>query len=498
MSETSILKEFISLLYWTMLAACTVGPGTVVTCARAGSEYGLSLIWTLIFATVLAYTLLEGTARLTIVSGMSLGQCLRVKYNNMAKIYNHALICWLVAISVFFGNTMYECNNFAGGISAILAIPGADNSTALRVSCCVGYAVIVLALLYWDKTDKLGVFLGIVLIGMAVLFLIVVIKMDVDWSGLGKGFLPNIPVKREHASEPTDMVLSLVSTTAIGFNLFLGGSMAEGKDLKSAQRGIGFSTFSAFLVSALILIVGSGNFENGSTDEFDISDISDAISGFFGTAGVVIYAMGFISAALSSMLTVALGAALTADSLFTDKENIQSQDMKEKGITNQSYQKDSELAPKTELEDTQSKETQGQTLPRWIYLGIMFVMVIISTVLISADVDRKFVILIAQVVNGILLPFFCICLLLCINDKSFMAQSPQKGWSNVFLSLTVTITLFLAFNVVIQKVFGSSVEVYVKFGIAAGLALVTMVVLSVVTSLGKDILRSFRYSCWTN
>ena len=55
-----IIEEVYSLLYWTMLAACTVGPGTVVTCARAGSEYGLSLIWVLVFATVLAYTLLEG------------------------------------------------------------------------------------------------------------------------------------------------------------------------------------------------------------------------------------------------------------------------------------------------------------------------------------------------------------------------------------------------------------------------------------------------------
>ena len=86
---------------------------------------------------------------------------------------------------------------------------------------------IVLGLLYWDKTDKLGVFLGIVMIGMAVLFLIVVIKMGVDWESLGTGFLPNIPDKRENAAEPTDMVLSLVSTTAIGFNLFLGGSMGN-------------------------------------------------------------------------------------------------------------------------------------------------------------------------------------------------------------------------------------------------------------------------------
>ena len=79
-----------------------------------------------------------------------------------------------------------------------------------------------------------------------------------------------------------------------------------------------------------------------------------------------------------------------------------------------------------------------------------------------------------------------------------MAQSSQKGWSNIFLSLTVTITLFLAYNVVIQKVFGSSIEAYVKFSIAGGLALVTMIALSVVTSLGRDLLRSFRTYCWTN
>ena len=52
-----VVEEVVSMLYWTMLAACTVGPGTVVTCARAGAEFELSLIYVLIFASVLAYTL---------------------------------------------------------------------------------------------------------------------------------------------------------------------------------------------------------------------------------------------------------------------------------------------------------------------------------------------------------------------------------------------------------------------------------------------------------
>ena len=35
MKLVSVWKETANLLYWTMLAACTVGPGTVVTCSRS-------------------------------------------------------------------------------------------------------------------------------------------------------------------------------------------------------------------------------------------------------------------------------------------------------------------------------------------------------------------------------------------------------------------------------------------------------------------------------
>merc|ERR1719295_132613 len=96
---------------------------------------------------------------------------------------------------------------------------------------------------------------------MVTLFLIVVIQMGiqgkVDGPGFAWGLLPNLPPRGEGA-DPADIIISLVGTTSIGFNLFLGGAMAQGKSLVSAQRGIAFSTLSAFLVSELILIVGAG------------------------------------------------------------------------------------------------------------------------------------------------------------------------------------------------------------------------------------------------
>lgn len=506
-----IFKELGSMLYWSMLAACTVGPGTVVTCSRAGAEYGFSLIWALIFASILAYTLQEGTARLTIVSGKSLGTCLRLKYRHGPKILDTAIIGWMVTISVFFGNTLYECNNWAGGIDAAFAFPENNwpyitPSVGWRVGFCIFYGIIVLALLFWDKVDSLGMVLGFIMMGMVILFLVVVSFMDIDGKQLGWGFIPSIPAKGGNdAAEPTDIILSLVGTTSLGFNLFLGGSMAQGKQLGSAQRGIAFSTCSALAVSVLILIVGAETFSKDGSQKFTVDVLAGLISRYIGEVGVYIFAIGFIAAAVSSMLAVPLGAALTAESVFAQTEEELEPRTQTVGAENPGFETQETTAgedvaqppPATQQDITVNIEETPtlKSLPRFAYWTIMTSMVLIAVVVISANAPRVGVILIAQVFNGCLLPFFSICLLLCLNDDEFMNKSPQKGWSNIFMFVSVSITLFLTSNVLIQKILGSVItNVSARLGISLGVAIVVMICLTVFTSLGKGLHRSF--STW--
>ena len=56
------------------------------------------------------------------------------------------------------------------------------SNKGLRIGSCVLYAVLALVLLVWDKTDKLGIMLGLLMMGMVSLFLIVVACMGLDWS----------------------------------------------------------------------------------------------------------------------------------------------------------------------------------------------------------------------------------------------------------------------------------------------------------------------------
>ena len=169
------------------------------------------------------------------------------------------------------------------------------------------------------------------------------------------GLIPNLPPKKfETSAEPTDIILSLVGTTSLGFNLFLGGSMAVGKELEPTQRGIAFSTISALEVSVLILIVGAGTAEE-TTGGFSIQALSNLIESLIGKVGVYVFAIGFIAAALSSMLAVPLGAALTAESVFSQcREELEEKEEEEDAATTElenkllDHQKISEMSKDAE------------------------------------------------------------------------------------------------------------------------------------------------------
>merc|ERR1712179_765206 len=119
-----------------------------------------------------------------------------------------------------------------------------------------------------------------------------------------------------------------------------------------------------------------------------------------------------------------------------------------------------------------------------VYFGIILTEVVFSTVIISLNVDRTMVILVAQTFNGCLLPFFSMCLLLCLNDPQFMSSAPQPGWA----------TLFLAANVVIQKVtVNLATSVSARLVAGAVIAVGMMAALCSVTSLGKELLLSLKH-----
>lgn len=467
MIHNKVLSEIFSLMRWSILAACTVGPGTVVTCAKAGYEQGLELIWALIFATILAYIMQEGSARLTITSGMSMGECLRTKYSGTRfKPLDAAIICWVISGAVFIGNTLYQCNNYGGGVVAVYSLPPVEETVEWRVGCVLVFTLIVSSLLYLDKTDNLSFALGVLMMGMIALFWIVNAKLGLDWQRFGWGLLPSFP------ANSANLIISLVGTTSIGFNIFLGSFLAEGENLGKAQRGIAFAVMASLVVSVLIMIIGDGveKVEDQDGSAFTILYMADLIEEAVGIPGLWVFGIGFIAAAISSVITVALAAALTCDSMLGERKDETNQDE----------------------EGQKQREIDNHHLPTWLYYGIMFFTLAVATIVIGAGAPSEKVIEVAQVFNGCLLPVFSTCLLICLNDENIMKKRPQKWWSNVFMVISVLMTNILAFNAFLANVFKGYIDETPRLIIAGVGSPIVLLIVCVSTSLGKDMLRSFR------
>ena len=78
-----------------------------------------------------------------------------------------------------------------------------------------------------------------------------------------------------------------------------------------------------------------------------------------------------------------------------------------------------------------------------------------------------------------------------------MGHSPQPVWNNILLILSVIITMFLANNSIIQKIFGgllakTSKPTPIRLLISLLVAFLEFILVLVATSLGKDIWNSLK------
>jgi NRAMP (natural resistance-associated macrophage protein)-like metal ion transporter len=286
-------------MYWTMLAASTVGPGTIIVMAKSGADYHLHLLWAVLVASVAAYTLQEGAARLYIVSGLDFGQAIRFYFSPSGET---PWACRILAVSIILANTALEAGQIVGAMSAVYIYH--DNEAVFRVFMCFGFGAIVASILLLGNVETISKALGGVVVLMVATFGIGAAQIfDAHKDGkeiIKDLFVPQIP------NGGSDIALSMIATTALPFNVFLASSLAEGFGIRPMRQGIAFSTFMAGILSILIVIVGTGA-EIRSGESFGVADLSDTLRKRVGNSAVGLFTFGLFAASFSSALTVALG-----------------------------------------------------------------------------------------------------------------------------------------------------------------------------------------------
>ncbi|HKJ47462.1 MAG TPA: Nramp family divalent metal transporter, partial [Christiangramia sp.] len=108
------MKNFIKNLGpGVLVSAAFIGPGTVTICSIAGVNFGYSLLWALLISVFACIVLQEMSARLGLISGKGLSDCIRDEMKNpVIRIFTLILIFSAIVI----GNAAYEAGNITGAV----------------------------------------------------------------------------------------------------------------------------------------------------------------------------------------------------------------------------------------------------------------------------------------------------------------------------------------------------------------------------------------------
>lgn len=396
------MRRLVQIFFWSVIPAAFIGPGTVTTAAAAGAGHGYRLLWALAFSTVACLVLQEASARLTVVSGRDLGQAIRERFGGSAL---EGAVPATVLAAVLLGCAAYEAGNLLGGVA------GATLATGLPRRGLTLAALGSASILLWLGTTRtVSRVLGGVVAFMGVAFLVTAVRLGPDPASLVRGTLvPSLP-----PGSPL-LVMGLIGTTVVPYNLFLGSGIARGQRLGDLRFGLGVAVVVGGVISMAVLVVGTAV---GPPLTFDA--VGRALRARMGGWAESLFAYGLLAAGLSSAITAPLAAAVTARGLLSPRPG-------EGGATR----------------DAGGRERSWRFRLAWVLV------LLVGAGFALADVTPIPAIILAQALNGVLLPFVAVFLLLVVNDVRLMGREGRNGpLSNAVMGVVVLTTVALgALNV---------------------------------------------------
>ncbi len=287
-----------------LIAAAFVGPGTVTVCTLAGSQYDYRLLWVLLISTGVTIFLQEMAARLGIVTKLDLIGLVR---KQIAQPTWRLLALSLILGAIVVGNASYEAGNISGAALGLNALIGLDNGAVYIIG------VIAFVLLWFGNYQLIQKALTVLVIIMSASFVITAILIAPSLSFIASGmFIPSIP------KGSLLMILGLVGTTIVPYNLFLHASLVKDKweaaDLSTLRQDAILSIGLGGLVSMSIVIC-AGSIPSGLTIA-DISGLSKSLHSVYGNAATYLLSVGLFAAGITSAITAPLAAAYVAAGCF--------------------------------------------------------------------------------------------------------------------------------------------------------------------------------------
>ena len=286
-----------SVVLYSVISAAFIGPGTITTAITAGATQQLQLLWAVTLGTLGCLVVQEVSARIVISSGLNLRQATQKCYGQ--KIGFGFMV--IVGGSVMAGCAAYQAGNIMGAVAGLNLLTGVDEK--LLTLCIAIFAFIIL----WTDKRQLISWLMTGLVGlMGVAFFDLAFRQSFSFSAIISGaIIPTIPSGSEM------LVLGLIGTTIVPYNIFLGSGISKGNTIPLMRVGLAVSVVMGGIITGAILIAGTSVNVFASFPELAVS-----LKENLGSVGSLSLGIGLFAAGLSSSITAPYASSLIASTLF--------------------------------------------------------------------------------------------------------------------------------------------------------------------------------------
>jgi len=400
---STIGKRIKSIGPASLVAAAFIGPGTVTTCSIAGSRFGYTLLWALLFSVIATLILQEMSARLGVIGQKGLGEALRDEFK---KPLGRIISIFLVLSAIAIGNAAYETGNILGGVMGLEAITG---SSVIRIGekaisfwgPLIGLLAFTLLFFGNYRTIERGLIALVIIMSLTFIGTAIIVKPDPGGilSGL---FIPAIP------EGGILTIAGLIGTTVVPYNLFLHASAVKERwndpaMLPAARTDSIISIGAGGLISMAIVITSAAAFYGKSVTITGAADMAIQLKPLLGNSSSLFLSLGLLSAGLSSAITAPLAAAYATAGI---------------------------LGWPGKLKDKRF---------RIVWMAVLLTGVIFS----AAGFKPVMAIFFAQVTNGILLPLVAIFLLKVMNNRHLLGTFRNGIFANIAGITVVAISILL-------------------------------------------------------
>jgi NRAMP (natural resistance-associated macrophage protein)-like metal ion transporter len=371
--------------------------GGILTYSSAGAQFGYSLLWTMIPVTLALIVIQEMASRMGAATGKGLSDLIREEYG-----FRITFLMMLGVTITNFGNVVAE---FAG-IAASLGLFGVSKYISVPICAALVWLLVVKG--QYKTVEK--VFLAAS--GFYVCYIIAGIIAGPAWKESLISTVKPPPITLLTQRDYLYMVIALVGTTiAPWMQFYLQASVVE-KGITRRQYGasridvIAGCIFTDVVAWFIIVACAATLYVHGHTQIHDPADAAQALRPLAGEYAYILFSAGLFNASLFAASILPLSTAYT-------------------------------VCEGLGFESGVGKRFGEAPVFYWLYTILI---VAGAGIVLIPNLPLIPVAILSQVVNGIVLPFVLIFMLLLINKRDLMGNLANSWLYNVVAWVT-TITM---------------------------------------------------------